>query len=204
MMDHGLLLYAALWLSFALGHSVLASVGGRRWLARLAGRGDRLLYNVIALVHLALVLGLGGMWLGGRAAFAFPWPLDILRGTAIVAGIAILLIAGRSYDPARFFGLAQLRAGAPEQVLPAEALVTSGLNGLVRHPLYLGLLLLVWGDVQAPFTLATAFFATLYVLIGIRFEERKLRRLYGASYEAYRAAVPMLIPRRAGWRQTGK
>ncbi len=204
MIDHGLLLYAGLWLSFALGHSVLASVGGRLFLARLAGRGDRLLYNIIALLHLALVLGLGEMWLGGRAAFAFPWPLDILRGAAILAGIAILLIAGRSYDPARFFGLAQLRAGAPERALPAEALVTSGLNRRVRHPLYLGLLLLVWGDVHAPFTLATAFFATLYVLIGIHFEERKLRRLYGASYEAYRAAVPMLIPRLVGWRQAGK
>lgn len=195
MIDPGLLLYAASWLSFALGHSVLASVGGRRWLARLAGRGDRLLYNVIALAHLALVLGLGWFWLGGRAAFAFPWPLDLLRGAAILAGIAILLIAGRSYDPARFFGLAQLRAGAPEQVLPTEALVTSGLNGAVRHPLYLGLLLLVWGNVHAPLTLATALFATLYVLIGIRFEERKLRRLYGARYDAYRRSVPMLFPR---------
>ena len=195
MIDHRLLLYAALWLSFACGHSVLASLGGRGWLARIAGRGDRLLYNVIALAHLALVLGLGWLWLGGRAAFAFPWPLDILRGATILAGVAILLIAGRSYDPARFFGLAQLRAGAPEQVLPAEALVTGGLNGRVRHPLYLGLLLLVWGDAHAPFTLATALFATLYVLIGIRFEERKLRRLYGARYDAYRRRVPMLFPR---------
>ena len=204
MMDPGLPLYAALWVSFALGHSALASVGGRRWLARLAGRGDRLLYNVIAILHLALMLAGGWIWLGGRAAFAFPWPLDLLRGAAIVAGITILLIAGRSYDPARFFGLAQLRAGAPEQVLPAEALVTSGLNGVVRHPLYLGLLLLLWGDVHAPFTLTTAFFATLYVLIGIRFEERKLRRLYGTTYDAYRAAVPMLIPRRAGRRHARK
>jgi protein-S-isoprenylcysteine O-methyltransferase Ste14 len=195
MMDHGLLLYAGLWLSFALGHSVFASVAGRRWLARLAGRGDRLLYNVVALAHLALVLGLGWLWLGGWAAFAFPWPLEVLRAAAALAGIAILLIAGRSYDPARFFGLTQLRAGAPEQGFPAEPLVTSGLNGVVRHPLYLGLLLLVWGDVHAPFTLATALFATLYVLIGIRFEERKLCRLYGSRYDAYRRRVPMLIPR---------
>ncbi|WP_240319121.1 methyltransferase family protein [Acidibrevibacterium fodinaquatile] len=204
MMDHGLLLYAGLWLSFALGHSAFASVGGRRVLERLAGRGDRLLYNVIAILHLALVLIGGWIELGGRPGFAFPWPFNILRAAAVLAGIAILLIAGRSYDPARFFGFAQLRAGAPERVLPAEALVTGGLNGRVRHPLYLGLLLLVWGDVHAPLTLATALFATAYVLVGIHFEERKLRRLYGATYDAYRAAVPMLIPRLAGRRGTGK
>ncbi len=204
MIDPGLLLYALVWVSFALGHSLLAAAPGRRWLARLAGRGDRLTYNGIALLHLALVLGCGWLWLGGRGAFVFPWPLDILRGIAILAGATVLLIAGRSYDPARFFGIVQLRAQAPERDLPAEPLVTSGLNGVVRHPLYLGLLLLVWGDVHAPLTLATASFATLYVLIGIQFEEKKLRRLYGPTYDAYRTAVPMLIPRVAWPRLAGK
>ena len=35
---------------------------------------------------------------------------------------------------------------------------------------------------------------TLYVLVGIIFEERKLLREYGQDYANYRAVTPMLIP----------
>jgi protein-S-isoprenylcysteine O-methyltransferase Ste14 len=195
MENDGLIWYALLWLSFGAGHSLLAMPAGRGLLERLAGRADRLLYNLIAAIHLALVLWLGMLLLGGQAGFALPLPLRLAMDVAIGAGALILLIAGRSYDPARFFGLAQMRAGTPDRAIVPETLVTAGLNGVVRHPLYLGLLLLLWGDARAPFTGATALFATLYVLIGIHFEERKLKRLYGEVYTAYRARVPMLFPR---------
>jgi protein-S-isoprenylcysteine O-methyltransferase Ste14 len=35
---------------------------------------------------------------------------------------------------------------------------------------------------------------TIYVLIGIIFEERKLLREFGETYASYRAVTPMLIP----------
>lgn len=195
MAGNGLILYSLLWLSFGAGHSLLATPAGRRLLERLAGRADRLLYNVIAALHLALVLGVGAMLVDDRARFALPWPLLLAMDVAVGAGILILLVAGRSYNPARFFGLAQLRAGASERANKPEPLITSGLNRVVRHPLYLGLLLLLWGGARTPFSCTTALFATLYVLIGIYFEEHKLESLYGEVYAAYRARVPMLIPR---------
>jgi protein-S-isoprenylcysteine O-methyltransferase Ste14 len=34
----------------------------------------------------------------------------------------------------------------------------------------------------------------VYVLVGAYFEERKLRREFGAQYAAYQAVTPMLIP----------
>ena len=68
------------------------------------------------------------------------------------------------------------------------------MNVRVRHPLYLGLLLVPWGRSTTPFALATAVYATVYILVGIRFEEDKLLRLYGDSYTAYRKHVPKLLP----------
>lgn len=189
------LLYVVLWFSFGLAHSVFAAASGRRWLERLAGRGDRLAYNVIALLHLGIVLWLGRRLLGGMAEFALPWPLRVLMLLCVALGLIVLFLAGRSYDPARFFGLAQLRAGAADRAIAAEPLVSTGMNRLVRHPLYLGLFLLLWGLATSPFTLATALCASVYTLIGIGFEERKLLSLYGPAYAAYRARVPMLIPR---------
>ena len=33
-----------------------------------------------------------------------------------------------------------------------------------------------------------------YIAVGVRFEERDLRRTFGESYEAYAARVPALLP----------
>ena len=188
------LLYALLWLGFGAGHSLLAAERGRKWLERSAGGADRLVYNLIALAHLGLVLALGAWLLGGLPGFALPGAVRAILALAVFAGMAILVIAGRSYDLGRFSGLAQLRRGAPDRAIGPEPLATGGMNARVRHPLYLGLLLVLWGGATTPFTLATALCGTVYVLIGIRFEERKLLRLYGDTYRAYRDRVPMLLP----------
>jgi hypothetical protein len=35
---------------------------------------------------------------------------------------------------------------------------------------------------------------TIYILVGVTFEERALRRQFGTTYEKYQAEVPQLIP----------
>ena len=188
------LLYALLWASFGAGHSALAAPPGRGLLQRVAGAGDRLAYNMIAMVHLAVVLAIGRKLFADHA-FALPGMLLALGWLMAAAGVVVLILAGRNYDLARFLGLAQFRDGTPDQATTPEALATSGINGVVRHPLYLGLLLIAWGVATSPFRLATAAAATAYLLIGIRFEERNLLRIYGDSYRHYRGRVPMLLPR---------
>ena len=184
--------YLALWAGFGATHSLLAGARGREGLARWAGAGDRLVYNLIALVELGVVLGYARAVLPA-IPFAEPPALRVARWGAMAAGALVLARGGRGYDLARFAGLAQLRSG-PEAAAAAEKLVVGGWNAWVRHPLYLGLLLFVWGMVGDARAAVTAGCVTAYVLIGIHFEERKLLRLHGADYAAYRARVPMLLP----------
>jgi protein-S-isoprenylcysteine O-methyltransferase Ste14 len=74
---------------------------------------------------------------------------------------------------------------------------TSGLNAQVRHPLYFGTLLALWGTFllyPTDASLLVAGVSTLYLLIGSKLEERKLEQQFGDAYRSYQRKVPMLIP----------
>jgi len=66
----------------------------------------------------------------------------------------------------------------------------------VRHPLMLGLLIAFWATPEM--TSGHLLFAasmTVYVVVGVWFEERDLRRSLGAVYEDYAERVPAIVPR---------
>ena len=68
----------------------------------------------------------------------------------------------------------------------------------MRHPLYVGLLLGFWS--VSVMTAGRRLFAlgfSVYILIGIAFEERDLLAQFGERYRRYRAEVGMLLPRRS-------
>jgi len=78
-----------------------------------------------------------------------------------------------------------------------------GILRYVRHPLYLGMILALFGVLVYQPTWANLIFllaASLYIRIGIYFEERKLIGEFGELYRHYRRRVPMLVPH---WSKTG-
>lgn len=107
------------------------------------------------------------------------------------------------------FGLACLLGGTRLRLVAASyhdssecaEAVTAGPYAWVRHPLYLsnfllglGIVLVAgWWPMVAAYVLV---FLPLHILIA-RSEEIHLVRLYGATYEAYRRAVPAVLP----WRR---
>jgi len=76
-------------------------------------------------------------------------------------------------------------------------LVTSGPYGLVRHPIYTGLIGAAVGSVLV-FQHLPGVVATLMILVGvvikIRVEERIMRERFGSVYEVYTREVKSLIP----------
>lgn len=189
--DH--FLYALLWVSFAAGHSVLAGAT----LKRACGAAYRLVYNAIALLHLAMVLVAGRLWLAdGAAVFARPDWLVALQWALVAAGLAGLAVALRGYDLGLLAGTAQLRAARHGETLDDadEPLRIGGLHRYVRHPLYAATFPVLWGLADGEFSLATAVWASAYFWLGSLFEERRLVARYGAAYRHYRARVPAFVP----------
>lgn len=189
------LLYAALWLLFGLGHSILAAAQVKARLKPLLRAGYRLAYNLFAVAHIALVIGAGWWLLGDGAPFDRAPALRALQIGASLLGAGVLFAALLGYDLGRFAGTAQLRAQALGKFLDdEEPLHLVKLHRYVRHPIYSGGFLLLWGRVVDEFSLATAIWASLYLWIGSRFEEKRLLARFGESYARYRARVPAYLP----------
>jgi protein-S-isoprenylcysteine O-methyltransferase Ste14 len=189
-------LYALAWLSFGIVHSLLATTAGREWLVRVFGAYHRVAYNVIAVVHFGAILVYGRWLFVNHLAFVRPIWLYIVLSAMVLGGVIIIAIALlRDYDLGRFTGLAQVRAGRAGATLAEdEPLRFDGLHRYVRHPLYTGGFLVLWGLAHDPMSVATAVWASLYLMIGTWFEERRLLRVYGDAYKQYRLKVPAFMP----------
>jgi protein-S-isoprenylcysteine O-methyltransferase Ste14 len=77
-------------------------------------------------------------------------------------------------------------------------LVTDGIYSRVRHPQYLGLILLVVGfNIQWP-TILTLFMAPILIVMYVRLarrEDRELAARFGDRFTAYAGRVPGFLPR---------
>ncbi len=85
----------------------------------------------------------------------------------------------------------------------AEALSTTGVYSVVRHPLYLGNYLIGLGAVLVPFEF---WFFSLYTLLYWLYyerimmaEERFLVSMFGDSFEEWAKQTPAFIPRMSQW-----
>lgn len=76
-------------------------------------------------------------------------------------------------------------------------LVTTGVYGYIRHPIYTSLLLLTWGVVlKQPSRIAAglAVAGSLFLLATATAEERENARYFGTAYEAYLRNTRRFIP----------
>ncbi|MET0535008.1 MAG: methanethiol S-methyltransferase [Steroidobacter sp.] len=188
---------------FAVQHSVMARPAFKRWWTRIvpeaAERSTYVLASSLALVVMFIYWEpIGGVIWSAPAG---------LVTTLILAlygfGWLLLLYTTFLIDHFDLFGLAQVWRNLRGQSYRPPHFHTPSLYRLVRHPLYVGWLIIFWA---APtMTVAHLVFAvmtTAYILIAIQFEEHDLVDAFGSEYSSYQRRTPMLIPRLWGSRRT--
>jgi methanethiol S-methyltransferase len=187
---------------FGLQHSVMARSGFKRaWTRIVAKPIERSVYVLAA--SLALIL-LFAMW---RPIPAVVWSVENPAGAAILwalfgLGWLIVLVSTFLISHFELFGLAQAWGHARALAEPAPPVLRTPLfYRHVRHPLYSGFFLAFWATPQmSAGHLLLAAGVSIYMLIGIFYEERDLISTFGEDYRAYRERAGMLAPKFGGKR----
>lgn len=185
---------------YAFSHSLLAGRGKtwfrRRWGERAYHGLYRLIYNILAVILLLPILYLV-VWHPGPIVWAWSLDRELILFAIQILGIVGFAISLFQIDFMRFSGLTQFRVylSGGTLPLPDEPLQTRGMYALVRHPLYLFSMLLVWPvTTMTGAYLGFAIGVTGYFLLGSFYEERRMVEYYGQDYLDYRRRVPWLIP----------
>jgi protein-S-isoprenylcysteine O-methyltransferase Ste14 len=134
----------------------------------------------------ALLLGVAFDRLLPRA-FAGPGTGLVYRitgGSMILVGLALAAAGIRNF----------LRAGTPVPTnQPTRVMVTTGIHGWTRNPIYLGMFLVYAGigiATRSPWTLILILPLAITIRYGVvAREERYLETKFGAAYRAYKASV---------------
>jgi protein-S-isoprenylcysteine O-methyltransferase Ste14 len=126
-----------------------------------------------------------------RNLLVYSTSLTILPGLLFIGiGVSIYRHIGK-FGFARLAGQSEMRANKP------QLLITYGIHGKIRHPIYLAHLCCLLGlaissGLVAVYALMA--FALITGIFLIRFEDKELERRFGEEFRAYRVLVPALIP----------
>ncbi len=177
------LINVALFTAFALHHSVMARTGAKTWLTRhVPADLERSVY-----VWVASLIFLAVCWLWQPlpgVAWSVDGPLRWLMYGVPLAGVVLTERSASIIGVWELAGVRQARHGAP-----VEFKVT-GPFGLVRHPIYFGWVLLVFGLPDMTYSrLLFAVVSTAYLIAAIPLEEASLVEAFGEKYRAYQRQV---------------
>lgn len=174
----------------AFGGPLLMKGNGRRGASgTLAARGRADRAPVVANIAAFIVFFVSLTMVSCSADSSLALLLASLGALLALAGATLVLRSRVALGPAWSF---------VPKADEATGLVTTGPYRRVRHPIYLGLILLAAGQAVA----FSSWPACLIVLAGIvptfawraRAEEKLLSRTFGERYELYRQRTKMIIP----------
>lgn len=186
-----------IWAAYCALHSYLISIG---FTASMKTRLKdyfafyRIVYVILSFILLVPVLYYTRLW-ASPVIFEYGTVISVIRYGLMATGALIFIKAFLfDYDFLTFAGIRQiLQFRRPVRQAP-PVLKNTGLLGLVRHPLYLGVILIIWSNTHRLSDIVVNTVLTAYIFIGIILEEKKLVLEFGDAYRQYQKEIPMIVP----------
>ena len=188
------LILISMWIVFSLLHSLLATNWWKTKMFKYLKshyKYYRVFYSVFALFTFSVII-----IYNFSIQSILLWQVNaiekIIAFVVMICTASVMLIFTKRF----FFDLSGADAFKRNQV--SRQFINTNLYKYVRHPLYSATIIFVWSVfLWKPVlsNLITCICITIYTLIGILLEEKKLISEFGESYTAYQLTTPMLIPR---------
>lgn len=181
--------------AFAIQHTVMARLTFKAWWTRFVP--DHLERSTFVLFATTILAVTAWQW---RPLPEVIWQVQNPVGAALLsvmslAGWGIVLVSTFLIDHFELFGLKQTLSYATGKPVQYPEFKERLFYRWVRHPLMAGFLIAFWfTPVMTQGHLLFAVVTTVYILIGVKIEERTLMHLHGERYEDYRQRVSMLLP----------
>ncbi|WP_440998429.1 methanethiol S-methyltransferase [Fodinibius sp. SL11] len=180
---------------FGIQHTVMARKSFKNWWTKLVPKPvERSTYVLFSAIALILIL-----W------FWQPLPETIWKvetaGVSLVLqwgfwlGWLIVFLSTWMIDHFNLFGIKQVWNYLRDKEQSPPQFMEPGFYRYVRHPLMLGFLIAFWSVPQMTVGhLVFSFGMTIYIIVGVYFEEKAMIRRFGDEYIEYSERVPKFFP----------
>ncbi len=184
-------------LLFGLQHSLMARDWFKRWLTtfmpKAMERSTYVLLSGIAFIILCLfwqpINGYlwhtqkGFIYYALSAGFVFGWVLSVISTFVI--------------NHFELFGLQQVYFNLRNKPTPNNDFQERLFYKFIRHPIQLGIIIGLWvTPIMSYGHLLLALLMTIYIFIGLHYEENDLIKELGDTYAEYKKRVGMLLPKK--------
>ncbi|MFQ3235993.1 MAG: protein-S-isoprenylcysteine O-methyltransferase Ste14 [Paraglaciecola sp.] len=180
---------------FGLQHSLMARGAFKNWLKTYFHPCvERATYCLMT------ALALGFMCYCWAPIEGTVWQLDSSISIALVSFIGLLgwlisVLATFQLDHFELFGLRQVYCHFTGKPMASQEFKQPGLYKWVRHPMQTGILIGMWCVPTATLShLMLAGGMTVYIFVGLYFEEKDLLKEFGQTYREYKQRVGKVLP----------
>lgn len=196
------LIVAATFILFAVLHSLTISDRFKRWIAGLAGdewmrRWYRAVYALLSAVTTVVAVY---VFFAQPETFIYrpDWHVLLFFHLVQFFGLWLVIVSVKRAGIGDFLGLRQMHERGVEGEAQSDmegkprVLWTSGIYGLVRHPMYLGGILAFLPEPNISVNcLVLRVLASAYFVYGAVVEEKRCIKAFGEEYLDYKEHVPM-------------
>ena len=194
-MPEALLINLGLIALFGIQHTVMARRSFKeKWTNVVARPVERSTYVLLTGVALILIFW---FW---QPLPATIWEVEATWASLILQwgfwlGWLIVFLSTWMIDHFSLFGLKQVWNYMRDNEQSPPQFMEPGFYKYVRHPLMLGFFIAFWSIPEM--TVGHLLFSagmTLYIIVGVYYEEKAMIRRFGEKYEDYRERVPKFFP----------